>query len=83
MWPRDYVNGGFVDWNQFINVNFAQCGDALRAPLTFYLTIRLYKAYVDVVKHKGTNPHDHKKWDFCSMTSPVHQSSLKKIDLDD
>ena len=38
---------------------------------------------MDVVKHKETNPHDHKKWDFCFMTSPVHLSSLKKIDLDD
>ena len=70
MWLRDYVNGGFVDWNQFINVNFAQSGDALRAPPTFYLTIRLYKAYVDVVKHKGTHPHDHKNEIFVLWRRP-------------
>ena len=65
---------------------FAQCNGPLSPSYWAKgatLKANLFGPQLDVVKHKGTNPHDHKKWDFYFMTSPVHQSSLKKNDLDD
>ena len=40
-----------------------------------YKIAQITTTHLDVVKHKGTNPHDHKKWDFCFMTSPVGYTS--------